>query len=391
MESIAHKLKELEAAGLKRRLPVLDDDGHRGGGGARAVVDGREVLLLCSNNYLGLAGHPALKQAAFEAMERYGFGAGASRLVSGNTVCHMELEEKISKFKGTEAALVFNTGYHANIGVIPALAGRGDDIFSDKLNHASIVDGCILSRAKIMRYPHRDTDTLERLVKKSRAGRKLIITDGVFSMDGDIAPVKDIISIAETSGATVLIDDAHATGVLGSGGRGTLEHFSISPHPSVVQMGTLGKAMGAFGAFIAGSKELVELLISGARSFIYTTALPPPVCAAAGRAIELSEEEPERRSRLIDNAVLMRAGLKRAGLDTLSSETQIIPVITGTADRTMFITKKLLEEGLFIQGIRPPTVPVKTARLRITVTSEHTAEDLEGAIKTIEGVFREQG
>jgi glycine C-acetyltransferase len=303
-------------------------------------------------------------------MEKYGFGSGASRLVSGNTRAHIELEEKLKKFKGTEAALVFNSGYHANIGVIPALAERGDDIFSDKLNHASIVDGCVLSRANLKRYPHRDTDALERLIKKSKVKKKLIITDGVFSMDGDIAPVTDIISIAERYGATVLIDDAHATGVLGKTGRGTLERAGIPPgNPTIVQMGTLGKAFGTFGAFIAGSKDLVELLISRARSFIYTTALPPSICAAARRAIELSEEEPERRLNLLANAAFMRDGLKRAGLDTLTSKTQIIPVLVGrgTPDRAMELTKMLLEEGLFIQGIRPPTVPENTARLRITV------------------------
>jgi glycine C-acetyltransferase len=301
----------------------------------------------------------------------------------------MELEEKIKGFKGTEAALLFNSGYHANIGVIPALAGRSDDIFSDRLNHASVVDGCILSRANPTRYPHRDTDTLERLVKRSKAGKKLIVTDGVFSMDGDIAPIKELAGIAERYGATVLLDDAHATGVLGRDGKGTLEHFGLAVHPLIIQMGTLGKALGTFGAYVAGSKDLVELLVTKARSFVYTTALPPAVCAAAKRAIELVEEEPDRRRRLLDNASFMREGLRDAGLDTMASETQIIPVIVGSTEKTMEITTRLLERGLFIQGIRPPTVPENTARLRVTVMAEHTREDLGGALKTIKEVFSE--
>jgi glycine C-acetyltransferase len=384
MEYIIHKLKKLEEAGLKRTMPVVE-----GPQGPRVRVDGKEVLLLCSNDYLGLASHPGLKQAAMRAMERYGFGSGASRLVSGNMAPHMELEEKIKEFKGTEAALLFNSGYHANIGVIPALAGRGDDIFSDRLNHASIVDGCILSRANLMRYPHRDTDTLERLIKSSGGKRKLIVTDGVFSMDGDIAPIKEIAGIAERYGATVLLDDAHSTGVLGKNGKGTLEHTGIEDHPFLIQMGTLGKALGTFGAFIAGTEDLRELLVSKARSFVYTTALPAPICAAAKRAIELLEEEPERRLRLWENAAFLRQGLRDAGLKTIEGETQIIPIIVGSSSNTMKITGRLLQQGLFIQGIRPPTVPENTARLRVTVTADHTREDLEGALKTIKEVFGE--
>jgi glycine C-acetyltransferase len=384
MEYILHKLKKLEEAGLKRTMPVVD-----GPQGPKVLVDGKEVLLLCSNNYLGLAGHPEINKAALRAMERWGFGAGASRLVSGNMPPHMELEEKIKEFKGTEAALVFNSGYHANIGVIPALAGRSDDIFSDRFNHASIVDGCILSRANLTRYPHRDTDALERFVKRSKARKKLIVTDGVFSMDGDIAPIKELAGIAERYGAMVLLDDAHATGVLGRDGKGTLEHFGLINHPSIIQMGTLGKALGTFGAYVAGGKNLVELLITKARSFVYTTALPPVVCAAAKRAIELVEEEPDRRRKLLDNASFMREGLRDAGLDTITSETQIIPIIVGSTERTMEITGRLLERGLFIQGIRPPTVPENTSRLRVTVTSEHAREDLEGALKTIKEIFSE--
>jgi glycine C-acetyltransferase len=388
MESIAAELKtelkKIEYAGLKRSMPVI-----YGPQAPRVRVGNKEVLLLCSNNYLGLAGHPGLKEAALRAMENCGFGAGASRLVSGNMTAHMELEEKISNFKGTDSALLFNSGYHANVGVIPVLAGRGDEIFSDKLNHASIIDGCILSRAKLTRYPHRDTDALERLVKKSRGRRKLIVTDGVFSMDGDVAPVKGIAEIAEKYGATVLIDDAHGTGVIGKNGKGTLEHAGIKGLPSIIQMGTLGKALGAFGAFIAGSKDLKELLINRARSFVYTTALPVPVCAAAKRAVEIVEQEPERRARLHVNAAFLRDGLKETGLDTMESATPIIPVIVGSAEKTMEMAVRLLEKGLFIQGIRPPTVPENTARLRVTVTADHTREDLEYALKTIKEVFGE--
>ncbi|MBI5454603.1 MAG: 8-amino-7-oxononanoate synthase, partial [Deltaproteobacteria bacterium] len=308
--------------------------------------------------------------------------AGASRLVSGNTALHEALEERISRFKGTEAALVFNSGYTANIGLITALADRQTDIFSDRLNHASIIDACALSLAKVKRYRSRDVDSLEGLLKKSNAKRKLIVTDGVFSMDGTIAPVKEIAGLLDKYDATLIIDDAHGTGVLGKNGKGTLEELGVS-HPSIVQMGTLGKALGSFGAFVAGTKELIDLLISKSRTFIFTTALPPAICEASIEAINIVEEEPERRARLKSNYEYLRAGLNAAGFETPGS-TQIIPVIVGEADKAVRASARLLEAGVFIQAIRPPTVPGGSSRLRITAMATHAKEDLDlalGAIK----------
>lgn len=378
---ILEELSKLTASGLKRTLKLVE-----GPQGPSVTLNGRNVILLCSNDYLGLANHPLVKEAAIKAIEKYGFGAGASRLVSGNMEPHMMLEERIRLFKGTEAALLFNSGYNANIGCISALAGRGTDIFSDKLNHASIADACILSRADVKRYPNGDVNALEVMLRKSTAKKKLIVTDGVFSMDGTLAPLPDMVSLLDKYNATLLVDDAHATGVLGKTGKGTLEHFGID-HPSVIQMGTLGKALGSFGAFIAGHTELIDLLITKARAFIYTTALPPSVCAASIKAIDLVEEQPELRARLHENTEFMRAGLKEAGLDTLGSSTQIIPVLAGKAERVMDLSHKLLDKGVFIQGIRPPTVPENTARLRITLMATHSREDLKTALSAIKEVF----
>lgn len=378
---LKEELERLEKSGLKRGLRLVE-----GPQGPVVKLDGKEVILLCSNDYLGLSNHPLVKEAAIKAIEKFGFGAGASRLVSGNMEPHRMLEERIKKFKGTEAALLFNSGYHANLGCITAITGRDSEIFSDKLNHASIVDACILSRAVVKRYPNRDMDALETLLKKSRAKRKLVVTDGVFSMDGTVSPLPSIDGLAEKYGALLMVDDAHSTGVLGDSGRGTLEHFKID-NPSVIQMGTLGKALGTFGAYIAGSSELRELLVSKARPFVYTTALPPAVASAATKAFDIIEEEPSLRVRLWENARIMKGGLEALGLDTLGSETPIIPVLIGEAGRTMEVSSQLLERGLFIQGIRPPTVPEGASRLRITVTAAHTKEHLEKALKAIKEVL----
>ncbi len=382
-QEIIEELSILSALNLRRGLKLIE-----GPQGPRVRIDGKEAVLLCSNDYLGLANHPLIKEAAISAIEKYGFGAGASRLVSGNMEPHRALEERIKSFKKTEAALVFNSGYHANLGCIGALASREADVFSDRLNHASIVDACILSRAAVKRYPNKNVNFLEDLLKKSKARRKLIVTDGVFSMDGTIAPLNDLVTLLDRYGAILLVDDAHATGVLGKGGRGTLEHFSIK-HPSIIQMGTLGKAIGSFGAFIAGSRELIELLISRARPFIYTTALPPAVCAASAKAIDIIEENPLLREKLRDNIAYLRGGLKEEGLDTMESSTQIIPILIGEASRTIRMSDRLLEKGVFIQGIRPPTVPENTSRLRITVTASHTKDDLKQALSAIRECLNE--
>jgi len=343
-------------------------------------MNNRELLLLCSNDYLGLANHPALRQAALQAMERYGFGAGASRLVSGTSELHQALENRLALFKGTEAALVFNSGYAANTGIIPAIVGIGDLILSDSLNHASIVDGCRLSKAQVKVYPHKDSVQVETLLKNNRqARRKLIVTDGVFSMDGDIAALPDLVYLSEKYGAILMVDDAHGTGVLGQTGKGTVEHFGLSGRVHV-QMGTLGKALGSFGAYAAGSKELSDFLINCSRSFIYSTALPSSVCAASLAAIDLLEQEPERRERLWNNRNQFAHGLRSIGISTGTSETPIVPLIIGDSGRALKAAEKLFEYGVYATAIRPPTVPADAARIRTTVSAAHSNVDIDSAL-----------
>lgn len=379
---IRGRLNTIVAEGLKRELRETE-----GPVGTHTIIDNKEVLLLCSNDYLGLANHPDIKSAAIVATEKYGTGAGAARLVSGTMPPHIELERRIRDFKQAPAALLFNSGYMANTGAIPALIGRTGEIFSDKLNHASIIDGCVLSRAKLSRYKHCDLESLEKALEGSNRKEKLIITDAVFSMDGDIAPIKEIIELAEEYDALVYIDDAHGTGVLGTSGRGTLEELNVEYNPRIIEMATFGKAFGSFGAFITASEDIVDLLKNKARTFIFATALPPAVCAANIRAIDIVEGDTKRRARLRANARLVREKLKQAGLDTLSSSTHIIPILIGDAVQTVEISKRLLSKGIFIQAIRPPTVADGTARLRMTVSSEHTEEELLMAVSKIAEVI----
>lgn len=378
LDDILKEISQLASLGLKRTLRLVE-----GPQGPWVTIGGRKVLLMCSNDYLGLANHPLVKEAAMRAVEKWGTGAGASRLVSGNMEAHVMLEERIREFKKAPSALLFNSGYNANMGIITALADRSTEVFSDRLNHASIVDACVLSRAKVKRYPNRDIDALERLLKASTAKRKLIVTDSVFSMDGTVAPLPGIAGLLERYGAFLVIDDAHATGVLGESGRGSLEHFGIKGHPSIIQMGTLGKALGSFGAFVVATQEIIDLLISRSRPFIYTTALPPSVCAAATKAIDIIEKDQGLVKKLWENTSSMAGGLKEAGFDTMGSQTPIIPVKVGDNHRTMEASKKLLEAGVFVQGIRPPTVPEGTSRLRVTVTAAHTADDVQTGLKAL--------
>lgn len=397
MDFIDDELERLKGEGLYRELKVVE-----GPQGNRVKINGKEVILLSSNNYLGLASHPELKKAALSAVEKYGCGSGASRLVSGNMELHERLEERIASFKGIESALLFNSGYTANVGVISSICGRGDIIFSDRLNHASIIDGCLLSGAEIKRYPHKDIDALERFLKSSppsspftkrgvRGGRKrLIITDGVFSMDGDIAPLNDIIEVAKQYSAFVMVDDAHATGVLGKNGKGTAEHLGVDDGIDIV-MGTFSKALGSFGGFVAVPKEMREFLINRARSFIYTTSLPPPVIASSIAAIGIAEKGQDLRSSLWKNADYLKNGLKEMGFDIMESQSQIIPVFIGNEDRTMEMSRMLFEEGVFVQGIRPPTVPQGKSRLRVTVTAAHTDDDMNRSLEAFETVGKKMG
>ena len=382
------ELEDLRARGLYRQLRLVE-----GAQTDRVILDGREVLLFCSNNYLGLATHPALKKAAIRAVERYGTGSGAARLVSGNMELHEALEKRIAAFKGTEAALLFNSGYAANTGIIPAIIGKGDLIFSDRLNHASILDGALLSRAKLVRYPHNDMVALRRFLTETKsAGRRLIITDGVFSMDGDLAPLQDLVALKREFAALLMVDDAHGTGILGAMGRGSGEYLGVMEGIDI-QMGTLGKALGSFGAYAAASREIVEVLINRARSFIFSTSLPPVVLAASLAAFDLvdSDEGAKLRERLAGTTRQFRDGLNAAGFDTMGSATQIVPVYVGGARDVMEYSRMLMDDGIFVQGIRPPTVPSGSCRLRCTITATHEMRDIERALAAITAAGKKLG
>ncbi len=376
---------------LKRKDSYRSLRAMEGAAAPRMHVDGREVIVLCSSNYLGLATHPRLKAAAIEATDRLGVCSTASRLIAGNNELYHTLEERLAAFKGREAALVYSTGYMANLGVISAVVGEGDIIYTDALSHASIVDGCRLSRAVVKIFPHNDLDALEDLLRAdSGVRRKLIVIDGVYSMDGDLAPFPDLTKLAKRYEALLMLDDAHGTGILGERGAGTAEHFGLEGSDGAdIEIGTLGKALGSFGAYVVGSRSLREYLINRSRSFIFTCALAPPALAAAIAGLDLVEQEPGIRQALWDNVRYFREGLHRLGLTTEPSVTHILPVVTYERERTMALTERLLELGVFCQGIRPPTVPPRTSRLRFTVTAAHTRGDLDQALAAIEQTFRE--
>jgi 8-amino-7-oxononanoate synthase len=374
------ELERIRDAGLYRTLRESAGPPDRW-----VTVDGRRALLFCSNNYLGLASHPALADAAARAAHEHGVGAGASRLISGSLPIHRALEERLARFKKTEAALLFPTGYQANVGAITALVGKGDAVFSDALNHASIIDGCRLSGARICVYPHAEPDALRSALRDTPAERRLIVTDSVFSMDGDLAPLREICDVATEYDAMLMVDEAHATGVLGPSGAGLVEALGLADRVTV-QMGTLGKALGSAGAFVAGSRSLIALLVNRARTFIFTTALPPPVVAAVDAALDIVACEPERRERLGRNGARLRAELQALGFAVPAGETPIIPVIVGSNHAALASSATLLEQGVFVQAIRPPTVPQDTARLRVTVMASHTDEDLSHAVRAFAAV-----
>jgi 8-amino-7-oxononanoate synthase len=382
---LADRLGELQERGLHRRLRLVS-----GPQGPSVVLDGRPVLLLCSNNYLGLAGHPRVREAAAEAAMRWGVGAGASRLISGNMKLHRRLEELIAAFKGQEAALLFGSGYLANMGAIAALARTGEVVFSDQLNHASIIDGCRLARAETFAYRHADLDHLEWGLQKARGRGSLIVTDGVFSMDGDVAPIEHLVGLARRYDCRLMVDEAHATGALGPGGRGSVAAAGLSGEVDVV-IGTLGKALGSYGAYVCGSRELIEYLINVARPFIFSTAPALPIVAAAIAALELLEANPHRVERLQANARTMRDALLTEGLPLAPSQTQIVPVIVGDPGATLQLCELALERGVFAQGIRPPTVPDGTSRLRLTVMATHRGAELTRAAKVLGNAARQIG
>ncbi|MGH7813495.1 MAG: 8-amino-7-oxononanoate synthase [Candidatus Binataceae bacterium] len=385
-EEFRAALDGLERDSLRRRLRIAG-----GAHGPRVEIDGRQCLMLSSNNYLGLAAHPALKRAAIEAIERYGVGAGASRLIAGSLAPLHELEARIARFKRVEAALVFGSGYLANLGAISAIVGSGDEIFSDELNHASLIDGCRLSRAAVRIYRHRDMEHLGALLKESQgAHRRLIVTDSVFSMDGDVAPLAEIVELARKYRAAVTIDEAHAVGVVGPNGAGLVAKLGLEREVDI-HVGTLSKALGAYGAYVAGSRALVDILINRARSFIFSTGLPPAMAAAARAALDLIEAEPALIERLWNNAEYLRGELIASGFTIAPTETPIIPVMIGESAAALAMSAALLKRGVYVIAIRPPTVPKGTARLRVTPIASHSRADLDEAIAAFVAAGREVG
>jgi len=385
-------LDELRAKGTHFKLRVLDDQ--------QAPVchyDGREVINLASNNYLGLANHPKLVEASLKATRELGVGSGAVRTIAGTMRIHMELEEKIARFKNVEACVVFQSGFAANAGTVSAILGKEDFILSDELNHASIIDGARLSRAKIKVFGHKDVAHCEELLKEivNQPGHKLVITDGVFSMDGDIGPVNKLAALAEKYGAIMMVDDAHASGVLGRNGRGSIDHFGM--HGRVdVQVGTLSKAIGSLGGYVCGSKDLIDFLYHRARPFLFSTSHPPSVAASCIAAFDILETEPERIDRLWKNTryfqgELMRAGFNIGGMNTPATETPITPVIVGEGRAAMDFSRALFDEGVMGTGIAFPTVPEGKARIRLILTSEHTKAQLDRALETLERVAKRMG
>jgi len=381
MDFLSKELQDLEKSGLYRRLRIIASSQE-----ATVVISNKKYLSFSSNNYLGLATHPKLKEAAIEAIKRFGCGAASSRLISGTMELHDQLEKRIALFEGKEAAILFPTGYTANVGTITALVDENDVIVMDRLNHASIIDAARLSKAKLQVYPHCDAAKLEAVLKKCKKyRRKLVITDTVFSMDGDVAPLPRIVDVVKKHDAILMVDEAHATGILGENGRGASEYFRVDDHIHV-KMGTLSKAVGSLGGFVVGSSDLVDFLRNRARSFIYTTALPPAVCAASIAALDIIEDEPEIRETYWENVAYIRDGLKSMGFDTMQSETQIIPVLIGDERKTMEISKFLYENKILVPGIRFPTVPKNKARLRLTIMATHTKEDLIKLMTALEKV-----
>ena len=390
-EALTAALEERRAQSLYRSRRISE-----GPQGATINVDGRELVNFCSNDYLGLANHPEVIAAFKQGAEKYGVGSGASHLISGHSSAHHILEEELADFVGRPRVLLFSTGYMANLGVLTALVGSGDVVMQDRLNHASLIDAGMLSGARCQRYLHADEKSLQNhLVKfrakkkvkqedKQRDGRRLIITDGVFSMDGDLAPLPKLASIAKQQDAWLMVDDAHGLGVLGDSGRGTVNHFQLDNEQVPILMGTLGKAFGTFGAFVAGSEALIETLVQQARSYIYTTALPPAVAAATSVSLRLLQSENWRREKLNELVKRFRAGASELGLNLMESSTPVQPVLLGSVERTLAVSDAIYQQGCFVSAIRPPTVPEGSARLRITFSASHTESQVDRLLSALD-------
>ena len=384
---LSEQLNQWRQEGTYQRLRVLQSESA-----AHSRFDGKEVINLASNNYLGLTTHPKLREAALEAVRKFGVGSGAVRTISGTMSLHLELEERIAAFKHAKACVVFQSGFAANAGTVAAILGPEDHIISDEPNHASIIDGCRLSRAKIHVFPHKDTLAAENILTEldRAAGRKLLISDGVFSMDGDIGPLPGLTAAAEKHGAIMMVDDAHSSGVLGRNGRGTIDHFGL--HGRVqVQVGTLSKAIGVLGGYVCGSRDLIEFLYHRARPFLFSTSHPPAVAAACLAAFDVLEQEPERIQNLWNNTKYFKAGLTSSGFDTGMSETPITPVIVGEPKLAHELSRLLFEEGVLATGIGFPTVPKGKARVRTIVTATHTQEELDRALEAFRRIGKRLG
>jgi 8-amino-7-oxononanoate synthase len=386
LDVLVDRLERIEEAGLFRSLRPIGPANT-----PRITIEGRDCLLMASNDYLGLNRHPRLAEAALESVLTHGTGTGASRLISGTLDAHAALEEDIARFKHAEAALFMSTGYMTNLSVITGLAGPGDLIVSDELNHASIIDACRLSRAEVKVYPHRDAAAAARLLQENPARLKLLVTDGVFSMDGDLAPLPELLAVAQDAGALLVVDDAHGTGVWGKTGRGTVEHFGITPPEDLAMVGTFSKALGGQGGFCAASDLVIRALVNRARPFLYSTAPPPAQIAAARAALRLVDDEPELRERLRNLCARLRSGIDGLGLKVVSSQGPIVPVLVGDAWRALALAKALLDRGVYVPAIRPPTVREGTCRLRFTVTAAHKPGDIDQAVEALAAAIEETG
>jgi 8-amino-7-oxononanoate synthase len=383
MKRFSERLDQIKKNGLYRKMKHLQTPQ-----GPHVKIDGKDYLLLSSNSYLGLCNDDRLKQAALDAIEKYGVGSGGSRLTTGSYEIHQKLEEEIAAFKGTEAALLFNTGYMANVGTISSIADKSWVIFSDRLNHASIIDGCRMSGAEIVVYDHCDASDLARKVQGHAGRQALIVTDGLFSVDGDIAPLPAIVEIAKNNNILLMVDDAHATGVLGLSGGGTADYFGLCGQIDI-QMGTLSKALASEGGFIAGKRSLIDYLINTSRSFIFSTALSPATIAVSLKALDIVRTEPQLRKTLLANASWFRVQLRAAGFDIAENEAPIISIVIGAPDLAVAFSNKLMERNIFVSAIRPPTVPEGTSRLRISIMATHTREDLLRALNHIKEIGHE--
>ena len=381
MRSLQKELERRRQQHLYRRRRTTS-----GVQGPELLVDGRPKLLFCSNDYLGLAGHPEVVAALHKGADTYGVGSGAAHLISGHSYAHHALEEELADFTGRARALLFSTGYMANQGAVTALLGKGDSIYQDRLNHASLIDAGILSRASFKRFPHADMDALQRQLVGHRQGEAMVVSDGVFSMDGDLAPLDTMSALCQEHTAWLMVDDAHGFGVLGKSGAGTLEHFNLDTQCVPLLMGTLGKALGTFGAFVAGSEELIETLIQCSRSYVYTTALPPAVAEATRASLRLVKSESWRRERLGQLIDRFRTAVKQMGLPLMDSPTPIQPILAGTSEQALVWSGRLEQQGILVSAIRPPTVPEGGARLRITLSAAHSDGHLDRLLEALAGL-----